>query len=128
MCSKTEKDSYNQISYALHRYFHHHLSYSQHLFYPSRYLIFPQGIEISFHLSQCCQLSQIIHDTPDFGLYLPVSRLEYEISKKIAEVCHFFSRLDFLTMKFQLFCIVTAILMLESNVSPLTPACHSKIM
>ena len=26
---------------------------------------------------QCCQLSWIIQETPDFGPYLPVSRLEY---------------------------------------------------
>ena len=30
---------------------------------------------------QCCQLSRIIQETPDFGPYLPVSRLEYEISQ-----------------------------------------------
>ena len=28
---------------------------------------------------QCCQLSRIIRETPDFVPYLPVSRLEYEI-------------------------------------------------
>ena len=38
---------------------------------------------------QCCQLSRIIQETPDFGPYLPVSRLEYEILLKIAEFCHF---------------------------------------
>ena len=47
-----------------------------------------------------------------------------EISKIITKVCHFFSRLDFLTIKFQLFCVVYAILMLTSNVSSLTPVCH----
>ena len=39
---------------------------------------------------QCCQLSQIIRETPDFGPYLQVSRLEYKISRIIAEVKHFF--------------------------------------
>ena len=38
---------------------------------------------------QGCQLSQIIPETPDFELFLPVSRLESEISRIIAEVCHF---------------------------------------
>ena len=33
---------------------------------------------------------QIIRETPDFRQYLPVSRLEYDISQIIAEVCHFF--------------------------------------
>ena len=50
---------------------------------------------------QCCQLSQIIQETPDFGPYLLVSRLELKISWIIAEVCHFFSRLNFPTIKFQ---------------------------
>ena len=38
--------------------------------------------------TQCCQLSRIIQETPDFGLYLPVSRLEYEISRILTNVCH----------------------------------------
>ena len=38
--------------------------------------------------TQCCQLSRIIQETPDFGPYLPVSRLEYEISQIFTEVCH----------------------------------------
>ena len=38
---------------------------------------------------QGCQLSRIIRETPDFELFLPVSRLESEISRIIAEVCHF---------------------------------------
>ena len=62
---------------------------------------------VPFHRwTQCCQLSWIIQEAPDFGVNLPVSRLEYEISQIIAEVWHFFSRLD-LTLKFQLslFCI-----------------------
>ena len=49
---------------------------------------------------QCCQLSQIIWKTPDFGPYFPVSRLrKYKISQIITEFCHFFSRLDFPTNK-----------------------------
>ena len=38
---------------------------------------------------QCCQLSQIIRETPDFELFLPVSRLESEISQIITQVFHF---------------------------------------
>ena len=38
---------------------------------------------------QGCQLSRIIRETPDFKLFLPVSRLESEISRIIAEVCSF---------------------------------------
>ena len=40
--------------------------------------------------SQCCKLSRIIWETPDFEpYYLPLSRLESEISRIIAKVCHF---------------------------------------
>ena len=42
---------------------------------------------------QCCQLSQIIRETPVFGPYLLVSRFEDEICWTIAKVCHF-SRLQ----------------------------------
>ena len=38
---------------------------------------------------QGCQLSQIIRETPDFKPFLPVSRFESDISRIIAEVCHF---------------------------------------
>ena len=38
---------------------------------------------------QYCQLSRIIRETPDFEPFLPVSRLESEISRIIAEVCYF---------------------------------------
>ena len=38
---------------------------------------------------QGCQLSQIIWETPDFKPFLPVSRFESDISRIIAEVCHF---------------------------------------
>ena len=51
-----------------------------------------------------------------------------EISRIITEVCHFFSRLDFPTIKFQLFCVVYAILMLTWNVSSSTPVCHCNII
>ena len=50
-------------------------------------------------LMQCCQLSWIIWARPDFGPYLPVSRLEFEISWIIFKVCHFFISVDnFLTV------------------------------
>ena len=65
---------------------------------------------------------------PDFGQYLPISRLENEISRIITKVCHFFSRLDFPTIKFQLFCIVWGILMLTSNVCSSTPVCCCNII
>ena len=53
---------------------------------------------------QCCQLSRMIRETPDFRPYLPASRLKYEISRIIAieVVFYFFSRLDFPTIKFQI--------------------------
>ena len=38
---------------------------------------------------RCCQLSQVMRETPDFEPYLPVSRLESEISLIITKVCHF---------------------------------------
>ena len=38
---------------------------------------------------QGCQLSRIIRETPDFEPFLPVSRIESEISRIIAEVCNF---------------------------------------
>ena len=39
--------------------------------------------------TQGFQLSRIIWETPDFEPFLPVSRLESEISHIIAKVCHF---------------------------------------
>ena len=39
--------------------------------------------------TQGCQLSQIIQETPDFELYLPVFRLMSGISRIIVEVCYF---------------------------------------
>ena len=38
---------------------------------------------------QGCQVSRIIRETPDYEPFLPVSRLESEIFRIIAEVCHF---------------------------------------
>ena len=51
---------------------------------------------------------------------LPVIRLENEISRIITRpVCHFFSRLDFPTTKFLLFCVVWTILMFKHRTFPL---------
>ena len=61
----------------------------------------------SLWIFQCCQISRIIQETPDFGPYLPVSRLESDISRIIAKVA-ISCRLDFPTIKFQIFCIVSA--------------------
>ena len=61
---------------------------------------------------QGCQLSWIIRKNPDFELFRPVSILESEISWIIAEVCQISCRFDFLTMKFQIFCVVLAIVLL----------------
>ena len=38
---------------------------------------------------QCCQFSRIIQETPYFEPFLPVSRLESEISRTVAEVRYF---------------------------------------
>ena len=54
---------------------------------------------------QGCQLSRIIRETPDFEPYLPVSRLMSGISRIIAEVA-IYCRLDFPTIKSQIFCVV----------------------
>ena len=64
-------------------------------------------VGISEKASQCCQLSRIIKDlvNPDFGPYLPVSRLESDISQIIAQVAISCS-LHFMTIKFQTFFIV----------------------
>ena len=61
---------------------------------------------------QCCQLSRIIQETSDFGPYLLVSRLESDISQIIAKVA-ISCRLDFPTIKFQIFCVVWAIVNME---------------
>ena len=61
---------------------------------------------------QCCQLSQIIQETPDFVPYLPVSRLESDISWIIAEVA-ISCRLNFSTIKFQIFRVVWVTINME---------------
>ena len=55
--------------------------------------------------NQSCQLSRIIWETPDFGPYLLVSRLESCVSQIIAKVA-ISCRLNFPTIKFQIFCVV----------------------
>ena len=55
----------------------------------------------------CCQLSRIIQETPDFGPYPPVSRLESDISRIIAKIA-ISCRHDFPSTKFQIFCVVWA--------------------
>ena len=62
------------------------------------------GSDLSYEM-QSCQLSRIIRETPDFRLYLPVSRLEFDISRIIAKVA-ISCRLDFPTINFQIFCVV----------------------
>ena len=59
------------------------------------------------YLLQCCQLSRIIWETPDFGLYLLVSRLESDISWIIAQIA-ISCTLNFPTIKLQIFCVVWA--------------------
>ena len=59
------------------------------------------------HYCQYCQLSWIIQQTPDFGLYLPVSILESDTSRIIAKIA-ISCTLVFPTIKFQIFCIVWA--------------------
>ena len=71
------------------------------------FFTFPQAYLIWWYNQQCCQLSQIIRETPEFGLYFLVSRLESDISQIIAKVA-ISHRLDFLTIKFQIFCFVWA--------------------
>ena len=53
------------------------------------------------HRKHCCQLSRIIWETPDFGLHLPVSRLESDVSRLITKVA-ISCRIDFPTIKFQI--------------------------
>ena len=48
-----------------------------------------QLYSLKMNILQCCQLSQIIRETPDFEPFLPVSRLESEICRIVAEVCYF---------------------------------------
>ena len=44
---------------------------------------------------QCCQLSRIVRETPDFGPHLPVSRLEYEILPDNRRILPFLVELTF---------------------------------
>ena len=53
---------------------------------------------------QCYQLSRIIRETPDFGRYLPVNRLESDISRIMAKVA-LSCKLDFPTTKIQIFAV-----------------------
>ena len=46
-------------------------------------------VKLQVNFAVLSELSRIIRETPDFGLCLPVSRLESEISLIINEVCHF---------------------------------------
>ena len=128
MCSKTEKDSYNQISYALHLYFHHHSSYSQHPFLSLKILNFSSGY---WNFFPSFTVLSTLPNNPWYSRFWIVSPSLQIRVWNLQENCRslpFLSRLDFLTMKSQLFCIVTAILMFKSNVSRLPPACHSNIM
>ena len=73
--------------------------------------------------------SAINRETPDFGPYLPVSRNRVwnlpDNRRKFAISC----RLDFPTMKFQIFCVVwiIIILMLTLNVSSQTLVCNFEV-
>ena len=67
---------------------------------------------------QGCQLSRIIRETPEFEPFLLFSRLESEISRTIA---------DFRKMKFQIFCLICAILLLTQNISSQIPVCRCNI-
>ena len=89
--------------------------------------LFP--IFISLHvfitIAQGFQLSQIIRETPEFEAFLPVSRLESEISRMIAEVCHFFVDSTFWQLNFKYFALFE--LLLTSNVSSQNPVCHCNV-
>ena len=41
---------------------------------------------MSLWIFQCCQLSRMIWETPDLGPYLPVSRLESDITRIITKI------------------------------------------
>ena len=64
---------------------------SRPTFLPREVIPSIHGQKVRYHAEsmQCCQLSRIIRETPDFETLLPVSRLESEISRVIAEVCNF---------------------------------------
>ena len=65
---------------------------------------------------QCFQLSWIILETPDFGPYLPVSRLESGISRIITKVA-ISCRIDFPTIKIFFKYFVLFELLLTWNIS-----------
>ena len=63
--------------------------YSEKMYLKVSYVRSPLHADVKNHDHQGCKLSRIIWETPDFEPLLQVSRLEYEISRVIAEVCHF---------------------------------------
>ena len=77
---------------------------------------------------QCCQLSWIIWETPGFGPYLLVSRLEYEIFWIIAERLPFLVDSTFRQWNFKYFALFELLfLMLTLNVSSQTLVCYFNI-
>ena len=73
---------------------------------------------------QCCQLSQIIWETPEFEPFLHVSKLESEISRLIAEVCNFWSIRLYDNKISNIFRCLTIYKLFTLNVSSETPVCH----
>ena len=73
--------------------------------------------------------SAINRETPDFGQYLPVSRLEYEVSGIIAKSLPFIVDLTFQQWNFKYFGLFEWLLflMLTLNVSSQTPVCNFDI-
>ena len=61
-----------------------------------------KSLEITYSV-----LSTLIRETPDSGPYLPVSRLESDISQIISKIA-ISCTLDFPTINFQIFCVVWA--------------------
>ena len=59
-----------------------------------------KSLEITYSV-----LSTLIRETPDSGPYLPVSRLESDISQIISKIA-ISCTLDFPTINFQIFCVV----------------------
>ena len=61
---------------------------------------------------QCCQFSQIIWETPDFGPYLPVSRLESDISwisTKLAISCRLHQKFPHKFLMWTVYVLYTSI-------------------
>ena len=94
------------------------------LYYCKLFPIFT-SLHAFISITQGFQFSQIIRETPDFEPFLPVSRLESEISRMIAEVCHFFVDSTFWQLNFKHFALFE--LLLTSNVSSQTPVCHCNV-